>query len=117
MTEIADLHLKNQLPPLGFIAIECFFTRPPGDPFNEQTWSFPIVRQLAVGTAESQVVSSTDYSDAFLDRFVNAGKILAEKGCVGIITSCGFLALAQSRYVEQGAFREQNANEIISLSD
>jgi hypothetical protein len=87
----------NSLPPLGFIAIECFFTRPPGDPYTEQTWTFPLIRQLAVGTAESQVVTIADYDDAFLDRFVDAGKALAEKGCVGLITSCGFLALAQSR--------------------
>ncbi|KAL1584469.1 hypothetical protein WHR41_06263 [Cladosporium halotolerans] len=85
------------LPPLGFIAIECFFTRPPGDPFTNETWNFPLIRELAVGTAESQVVTSSDYDDAFLDRFVDAGKTLADKGCVGLITSCGFLALAQSR--------------------
>jgi hypothetical protein len=89
----------SSLPPLGFIAIECFFTRPPGDPYNEQTWTFPLLRQLAFGTAESQVVTNTDYDDTFLDRFVDAGKALADKGCVGLITSCGFLALAQSRYV------------------
>jgi len=87
----------SSLPPLGFIAIECFFTRPPGDPFNEQTWPFPLIRELAVGTAESQVVTSEDYDDEFLDRFVVAGQALADKGCVGLITSCGFLALAQRR--------------------
>lgn len=89
--------LDTSLPPLGFIAIECYFTRPPGDPFNAQTWAFPFIRQLAVGTSESQVVTSSDYDDAFLDRFVDAGKALADKGCIGLITSCGFLALAQSR--------------------
>jgi hypothetical protein len=91
--------IDSALPPLGFIAIECFFTRPPGDPYNEQTWTFPLLRQLAFGTAESQVVTSTDYDDKFLDRFVDSGKALADKGCVGLITSCGFLALAQSRCV------------------
>lgn len=89
----------NSLPPLGFIAIECFFTRPPGDPFNQQTWSFPLIRELAVGTAESQVVTSKDYDDDFLDRFVTAGQSLADQGCIGLITSCGFLALAQRRCV------------------
>ena len=87
----------TSLPPLGFIAIECFFTRPPGDPFNDKTWSFPIIRELAIGTAESQVVTSTDYDDEFLDRFLVAGQALANRGCIGLITSCGFLALAQSR--------------------
>lgn len=88
-----------RLPPLGFIAIECFFTRPPGDPFNHKTWSFPILHELAVGTTEAQVVTSEDYDDTFLDRFVAAGQALARRGCVGLITSCGFLALAQGRCV------------------
>jgi hypothetical protein len=100
-TEDCTQHISpaayNSLPPLGFIAIECFFTRPPGDPFNQQTWSFPLIRELAVGTTESQVVTSADYDDEFLDRFVVAGQTLADQGCVGLITSCGFLALAQRR--------------------
>ncbi|KAF2724604.1 hypothetical protein K431DRAFT_310149 [Polychaeton citri CBS 116435] len=86
---------KSELPPLGFLAIECYFTRPPGDPWNEKTWQFPLIRETASGSSESQVVSRDDYSDEFLQRFIDAGMKLVEQGCVGIITSCGFLALAQ----------------------
>lgn len=103
-------------PPLGFIAIECFFTRPPGDPFTNETWNFPLIRELAVGTAESQVVTSSDYDDAFLDRFVDAGKTLADKGCVGLITSCGFLALAQSRYVAGKVLRNRWTDIVLRLA-
>ena len=86
-------------PPLGFIAVECFFTRPPGDPWNEQTWPFPLVREMAKGSTASQLVVGQKYDDAFIDRFVEAGMKLADKGCIGIITSCGFLAMAQPLYV------------------
>lgn len=85
----------SQLPPLGFIAVECYFTRPPGDPWNEQTWPFPLIRERAEGSGESQLVTKGRYDHAFLDRFVDAGMRLAKRGCVGLITSCGFLAMAQ----------------------
>ena len=90
-----DASNGDALPPLGFIAVECFFTRPPGDPWNEETWPFPLIKEMASGSSASQLVTGTEYDDAFLGRFVEAGLKLAEKGCVGIITSCGFLAMAQ----------------------
>ncbi|KAL2815805.1 hypothetical protein BDW59DRAFT_166620 [Aspergillus cavernicola] len=86
---------KPSLPPLGFIAIDIHFHRPPGDPFNQQTWPFPLIRIQAEGSSESQVVTNDTYDDEFIDRFVQAGSKLAAQGCVGIITSCGFLAMAQ----------------------
>lgn len=82
-------------PPLGFIAIDVILHRPPGDPFNEATWPFPIIREKANDSTESQVVSGSSYSEDFIDRFVDAGQRLADRGAVGIITSCGFLAMAQ----------------------
>lgn len=88
------------LPPLGFLAVEVDIFRPPGDPFNEQTWPFPLIREIVSGTSESQIVTKEAYDDAFIERFVAAGIKLAERGAVGIITSCGFLALAQTRWVK-----------------
>ncbi|KAL6400209.1 hypothetical protein AUP68_15904 [Ilyonectria robusta] len=84
-------------PPLGFLAVEVDIFRPPGDPFNEKTWPFPLIREKVTGTTESQIVTDTAYDDAFIDRFVAAGLKLAERGAIGIITSCGFLAMAQKR--------------------
>ncbi|KAF2164938.1 hypothetical protein M409DRAFT_24839 [Zasmidium cellare ATCC 36951] len=91
----------SQLPPLGFIEVECFFTRPPGDPWNEQTWPFHLLRERATGSTADQLVTNGHYDQAFLDRFVAAGLRLAERGCVGIITSCGFLAMAQPQLAER----------------
>lgn len=87
----------KQLPPLGFLAVEVDIFRPPGDPYNEQTWDFPLIRERVSGTSESQIVTNKAYDDDFIGRFVVAGLRLAERGAVGIITSCGFLALAQRR--------------------
>jgi hypothetical protein len=87
--------MAEDLPPLGFIAVDIHFSRPPGDPFNEQTWPFPLIREQAEGSTESQIVTNGEYDAAFIERFVDAGLKLAARGCVGIITSCGFLAMAQ----------------------
>ncbi|KAL3293192.1 aspartate racemase protein [Colletotrichum asianum] len=93
MAEFTD---PDALPPLGFISIDLDIHRPPGDPYNEKTWPFPLIREMAEGSKVSQVVSSDQYDSAFIDRFVDAGLRLAARGCVGIITSCGFLAMAQA---------------------
>lgn len=87
--------MAEDLPALGFIAVDLHFNRPPGDPFNEKTWPFPLIREQAEGSTESQIVTNGRYDAAFIDRFVDAGLRLAARGCVGIITSCGFLAMAQ----------------------
>ncbi|KZL72456.1 aspartate racemase protein [Colletotrichum tofieldiae] len=93
---MAALAGQKTLPPLGFIAIDLDIHRPPGDPYNERTWPFPLIRELAEGSKVSQVVTASKYDAGFIDRFVDAGLRLAAKGCVGIITSCGFLAMAQA---------------------
>ncbi|KAM5348620.1 hypothetical protein ACJ41O_008444 [Fusarium nematophilum] len=87
---------NTSAPPLGFLAVEVDIFRPPGDPFNERTWPFPLIREKVTGTGESQLVTNATYDDAFIERFVAAGLKLAERGAVGIITSCGFLAMAQT---------------------
>jgi hypothetical protein len=92
---------QTSSPPLGFISVNITIHRPPGDPYNTQTWPFPIIHERAANTPESAVVSSAAYDDAFIDRFVDAGERLAKRGAVGVITSCGFLAIAQPEYVRQ----------------
>lgn len=87
---------QTALPPLGFISLDIIIHRPPGDPYNQKTWPFPLIYERAQNTPESLVVSSAGYEDGFIDRFVDAGQKLAKRGAIGIITSCGFLAIAQS---------------------
>lgn len=92
---------SSALPPLGFLAVEVNIHRPPGDPYNPRTWPFPLIHELVPGSRENQIVSKEAYDAEFISRFVNSGKNLAEKGCVGIITSCGFLAMAQRQLSER----------------
>lgn len=90
---IADT--KTTLPPIGFIAVECHFVRPAGDGYNERTWPFPLIREEAPGSLVPNLITSDTYDGDFLDRFVRTGQKLADRGAVGILTSCGFLAMAQ----------------------
>ncbi|TVY45474.1 Dimethlysulfonioproprionate lyase [Lachnellula occidentalis] len=92
---------ESKLPPLGFVAVEVNILRPPGDPFNERTWPFPLIREKMSGSTESQIVTRDGYDSDFIDRFVDASLRLAERGAVGIITSCGFLAMAQQQIAER----------------
>lgn len=87
----------SALPSLGFLAVEVNIHRPPGDPFNDRTWPFPLLHELVPGSQESQIVTKNQYDEAFIERFVAAGQRLAERGAIGIITSCGFLAMAQPK--------------------
>lgn len=80
---------------MGFLAVEVNIARPPGDPYNERTWSFPLIRETVPGSSVSEIVTDKAYDDDFIERFVASGIKLAERGAVGIITSCGFLAMAQ----------------------
>lgn len=86
----------SSLPPLGIIVIDVQIPRPPGDPFNKRTWPFPLIQERVEGYGEAQVVTNGKYDAKFIDAFVQAGERLAEQDCVGIITSCGFLAMAQT---------------------
>lgn len=86
---------ERYIPPLGLIAVELDFLRPPGDGKNARTWPFPLLTCTAKGSQIGKLVTKSSYPTEFIDSFVNAGNWLAEQGCVGIITSCGFLAMAQ----------------------
>lgn len=86
---------QNERPPLGFLATEINFHRPPGDGFNNRTWLFPLIQQVAKGSLLVQLVSKDEYPEDFIENFVKALEILIAKGCVSITTSCGFLAMAR----------------------
>ena len=86
---------NTNVPPLGFISVDVDIERPVGDPFNEATWPFPVLKELAEGSQLNNIVTSEDYPEESLVGIVSAGEKLQQKGCVGIITDCGFLAGAQ----------------------
>lgn len=76
--------------------MDIHFPRPPGDPCNERTLPFPVLREEIRDSKLDQVVTDESYPAKFIDNVVEAGQKLIDRGCIGLITCCGFLAMAQS---------------------
>ncbi len=75
---------------LGILTLDTHFPRIPGDIGAPETFAFP-VRIVAVRGADVEgVVHRRD--PALLARFAGAARNLADAGCAGIATTCGFLA-------------------------
>lgn len=81
--------------PLGLIVSSMNICRVPGDVGNVHTFDFPVIQVTAKDSLMVRMVSDGEYDEEFLNNFVQAGKELVDRGAVGIITSCGFLANAQ----------------------
>lgn len=60
-----------------------------------RTFDFPVIEARTKGALLVRMVSEREYSPEVLDNFVAAGQQLIDRGAVGLITSCGFLAMAQ----------------------
>ncbi len=75
---------------LGILTLDTHFPRIPGDVGAAETFAFP-VRIVAVKGADVEgVVHRQEH--ALLARFTAAARDLAAAGCLGITTTCGFLA-------------------------
>lgn len=87
------------LPPLGALCLDYTddIHRPPGDVIESSSYEFPVIKHCVKGANLWRIVNPDLFTDDFLQLFVDACQILKEKGCIGIITSCGFLAQVQSR--------------------
>jgi hypothetical protein len=89
----------ERLPPLGALCLDYTedIHRPPGDVIESSSYHFPIIKQKVEGASLWNVVQSDEFSDDYLQLFVDACNLLKNKGCIGIITSCGFLAQIQNK--------------------
>lgn len=85
----------NERPPLGLIASAMNIHRAPGDVGCQRTFDFPLIQENTEGALLVSMVSDHDYDEELLDRFVATGQKLIDRGAVGLVSSCGFLALAQ----------------------
>jgi hypothetical protein len=74
---------------LGLLTLDTAFPRIPGDVGAAETFPFPVRRAVVAGAFVDEVVHRAD--DALLPQFVRAAMTLAEEGCIGIATTCGFL--------------------------
>src|SRR5260221_4996589 len=74
---------------LGILTLDTAFPRIPGDVGAAETFPFPVRRVVVAGAFVDDVVHRAD--DALLPQFVRAAMTLADAGCIGIATTCGFL--------------------------
>ncbi len=61
---------------------------------NAESWDFPVLLEVVRGATARRTV---DGDARMLDDFVAGAKALVARGAVGVITSCGFLAVEQER--------------------
>jgi hypothetical protein len=76
--------------PLGILVLDTAFPRIRGDIGCPDTFSFPVLLKAVACATVDKVVHRQ--SDALLPAFIAAGRDLAGAGCIGIATTCGFLA-------------------------
>ncbi|HET9045584.1 MAG TPA: aspartate/glutamate racemase family protein [Casimicrobiaceae bacterium] len=75
---------------LGILALETSFPRIAGDVGCAATFAFPVRIAVVKGASVDAVVHRA--RELLLSDFIDAGRMLAAHGCLGIVTTCGFLA-------------------------
>ena len=80
--------------PLGILTLDTAFPRIPGDVGCPATFAFPVRIRTVAGATVDDVVHRP--REALLPAFMAAGRQLANDGCIGIATTCGFLARWQA---------------------
>lgn len=76
--------------------LETAFARPPGDVGNSASWPFPVLFETVRGAFARRTVSG----DVDVAAFAAAGRRLASRGAVALVTSCGFLAAHQAELAD-----------------
>lgn len=79
-------------PPLGILILDTRFERIEGDVGCATSFPFPVRYHRVDGATVARVVSGPADDDELFERFVAGGLALAAAGCIGIATTCGFLA-------------------------
>lgn len=84
---------------LGILILDTVFPRIRGDVGCAETFAFPVKYAQVKGATVDEVVQHHDRM--LLPHFVAAGKALADEGCVGITTTCGFLVRWQQELARE----------------
>src|SRR5262249_29561807 len=74
---------------LGILALDTAFPRIRGDVGAADTFDFPVRIATVARASVDAVVHERD--EALLGEFVAQARKLAQAGCAGIVTTCGFL--------------------------
>ena len=75
---------------LGILTLDTSFPRIAGDVGCAATFAFPVRIAVVKGASVDAVVHQP--REALIPDFVDAGRALAAHGCLGVVTTCGFLA-------------------------
>ncbi len=79
---------------VGILMLNTQFPRIPGDIGNAATWQFPVQYKVVQSATPDNVVRGD--ATPLLQSFIEAGRELADLGCDGIATNCGFLVPFQA---------------------
>jgi hypothetical protein len=74
--------------------LDTSFARPLGDAGNAASWPFPVLIERVPGAFAEPVVTG---QFANVRPFIEAGRILVERGALALTTTCGFLVRYQRR--------------------
>lgn len=80
---------------LGILMLDTHFPRILGDVGNMDSWPFPVRYGIVPGATPAAVIC--DDMEPFVTSFIEEGRRLIAEGCIGIATTCGFLALIRPR--------------------
>lgn len=86
-------------PVLGILVLDTIFPRIEGDVGNPGTWRFPVKMRRVEGATPTRVTGPE--VETLLERFAEGALALAGEGVAGITTTCGYLAVLQSRLAER----------------
>ena len=75
---------------LGILMLDTAFPRIRGDVGCADTFAFPVRLATVEGATVDDVVHRC--APALLPAFIHAGNALAAEGCIGLATTCGFMA-------------------------
>jgi hypothetical protein len=82
--------------PLGILILDTRFPRIEGDIGNPASFAFPVIYERLEGIGPADAVSANPDRVRLRAALERNARRLAERGAVGLSTSCGFLALFQA---------------------
>ncbi len=79
-------------PVIGILMLDHKLTRPPGDPGNPDTFSFPVLHETVTGVSLERLLNK---DREILDPLTAAARRLVESGACAIASGCGFFIFFQ----------------------
>jgi len=81
---------------IGVLMLDTAFPRIRGDAGNPESYPMPVQVRRVAGADVPLIVRGAAPDAAMIQQFIDAAQELEAQGAVGIITTCGFLAHAQT---------------------